>query len=37
MATRTRSDLAWNIASYAVMVLLAIICIFPRGLAGRAK
>jgi len=29
MATRTRSDLAWNIASYAVMVLLAIICIFP--------
>ncbi|CAN5259416.1 carbohydrate ABC transporter permease [soil metagenome] len=29
MATRTRSNLAWNIASYAVMVLLAVICIFP--------
>ena len=29
MATRTRSDLAWNIASYSVMVLLAVICIFP--------
>ncbi len=29
MAARTPSSLAWNIASYAVMVLLAIICIFP--------
>ena len=29
MAVRTPSSLAWNIASYAVMVLLAIICIFP--------
>lgn len=29
MATRTRSDLAWNIASYSVMILLAVICIFP--------
>ena len=29
MAVRTPSSLTWNIASYAVMILLAIICIFP--------
>ena len=29
MATRTSSTMAWNIVSYAVMILLAFICIFP--------
>jgi multiple sugar transport system permease protein len=29
MATRSRSKLAWNIATYVVMIGLAIICIFP--------
>lgn len=29
MATRSRHKLTWDIASYAVMILLAIICVFP--------
>jgi multiple sugar transport system permease protein len=29
MATRTNTALVWNVASYAVMIVLAILCIFP--------
>jgi multiple sugar transport system permease protein len=29
MATRSRSTLVWNVVSYAVLILLAIVCIFP--------
>ena len=29
MATRSRTSLMWNAASYAVLGLLALICVFP--------
>jgi multiple sugar transport system permease protein len=29
MATRSRSTLVWNVVSYAVLILLATVCIFP--------
>ena len=29
MATRSRSKLVWDIASYVVLIILAVVCIFP--------
>lgn len=29
MATRSRANLMWNVASYTVLIVLALICVFP--------